>query len=49
MQNLVAEGVIEKFVGLDMSDTETVFDRCLDACLKIKRVRAGQPAERSWA
>lgn len=31
------EGQIEKFVGLDMSDGDTVFDRCLDACHKIKR------------
>lgn len=30
---------MEKFVGLDMSDTDTVFDRCLDACHKIKKVR----------
>lgn len=36
---MVGEGVVEKFVGLDMSDTDTVFDRCLDACHKIKKVR----------
>ncbi|EFN59059.1 hypothetical protein CHLNCDRAFT_137776 [Chlorella variabilis] len=36
-KHLVEEGQIEKFVGLDMSDGDTVFDRCLDACHKIKR------------
>ena len=31
------EGVIEKFIGLDMSDAETVFDRCLEAMQKVKK------------
>lgn len=30
--------MIEKFVGLDMSDADTVFDRCLDACHRIRKV-----------
>lgn len=38
---MVGDGIVEKFVGLDMSDGDTVFDRCLDACHKIKKVRAG--------
>jgi hypothetical protein len=37
-QQLEKEGVIEKFVGLDMSDADTVFDRCLGAMQKIKKV-----------
>lgn len=41
-QHLLEEGVIEKFVGLDMSDADTVFDRCLDACHKIRKVRLGR-------
>lgn len=40
MQHMVKEGFVEKFVGLDMSDADTVFDRCLDACHKIKKVCA---------
>jgi hypothetical protein len=35
---MVGEGIVEKFVGLDMSDADTVFDRCLDAIIKIKKV-----------
>ena len=37
-QSLKTEGIIEKFVGLDFSDADTVFDRCLDAINKIKKV-----------
>lgn len=36
-QMMVKEGVIEKFIGLDMSDAETVFDRCLAAILRVKK------------
>ena len=36
---MVAEGVIEKFIGLDMSDAETVFDRCLAAINKARGAR----------
>ena len=43
-QDMVAEGVIEKFIGLDMSDAETVFDRCLEAIKRVKKVGAGGPA-----
>ena len=35
-QELVKEGIVERFVGLDMSDAETVFDRCLAAILKVR-------------
>jgi len=31
------EGVIERFIGLDMSDAESVFDRCLAAMQKVRR------------
>lgn len=37
-QSMVEEGVIEKFIGLDMSDAETVFDRCLEAIQRVKKV-----------
>jgi hypothetical protein len=37
------DGTIEKFVGLDMSDAETVFERCLEAILKVKKVGGGGP------
>lgn len=36
-QSMVEEGVIERFIGLDMSDAETVFDRCLEAIKKIRK------------
>lgn len=36
-KEMVAEGVIERFVGLDMSDVETVFDRCLEAINTTKK------------
>ena len=31
------EGVIERFIGLDMTDAETVFDRCLEGMIKVKK------------
>eukprot|EP00887_Chlorella_sp_A99_P000154 scaffold16.g154.t1 len=34
-KGLVAEGVIEKFIPLDMSTTDTVFGRCLDAIRRL--------------
>lgn len=40
-QHLVTEGVVEKFVGLDMGDADTVFERCLEACHKIKKASHG--------
>jgi hypothetical protein len=33
----VEEGFIERFIGLDMSDGDTVFDRCLDACHRVRK------------
>ncbi len=39
LQTLVEEGIVERFIGLDMSDAETVFDRCLEAIKKVKKVR----------
>ena len=37
-QTMVTDGIIEKFVGLDFSDAETVFDRCVSAINDIKEV-----------
>ena len=31
----MAEGVAEKFVGIDFTDGETVFDRCAEAIQKV--------------
>ncbi len=39
-QLLEKEGIIEKFVPVDFSDAETVFDRCLEA-LKEARKQLG--------
>ena len=36
-QTLQEEKLAEKFVGIDFSDAETVFDRCLAAVKKIKK------------
>lgn len=38
-QSLKNEGMIEKFVGLDFSDADTVFERCLEVLSNIKKVR----------
>ena len=35
-KSMVAEGVIEKFIPLDMSDAETVFERALEAIKKVR-------------
>ena len=44
---LQAEGIIEKFVGLDMSDGPTVFERALEAVQRVKKARAaGVPPTR---
>ena len=40
-QVLVEEGVAEKFIGLDMSDAETVFQRCLDSINLVREVGSG--------
>lgn len=37
-QSLKTEGMIERFVGLDFADADTVFDRCMDAINKVKKV-----------
>lgn len=36
-QTLQGERLAEQFVGIDFSDAETVFDRCLTAVRKIKK------------
>ena len=36
-QTLQEEKLAEQFVGIDFSDAETVFDRCLAAVKKIKK------------
>ena len=38
IQVLVEEGVAEKFIGLDMSDAESVFQRCLDSINTVREV-----------
>ena len=38
-QTMVTEGIIEKFVGLDFSDADTVFERCVTAINAMKKVR----------
>lgn len=38
-QNLVKEGMVEQFMGIDFADADTIFDRCLAAINKIKQVR----------
>jgi len=33
---LVEEGVIEKFIAIDFSDTDVLFDKCMDAIKEVK-------------
>ncbi len=40
-QTMAAEGLIEKFVGLDFADADTVYNRCVDAIQSIKKVPGG--------
>ena len=52
-QTMATEGLIEKFVGLDFADAETVFDRCFSAIQAIKKVlprnlRACTPAKLAY-
>ena len=37
-QTLETDGIIEKFIGVDFSDAETVFDLCLKAIRKAQSV-----------
>lgn len=37
-QTLQDEKLIEKFVGIDFSDADSVFDKCLVAIRKVKKV-----------
>ncbi len=34
-QTLVTEGIAEKFIGIDFTDGETVFERCVEAIQKV--------------
>ena len=43
-QTMAAEGLIEKFVGLDFADADTVYNRCVDAIQSIKKVPNGLEA-----
>jgi len=36
-RGMESEGVIERFIGLDMSDSETVFERALESILRVKK------------
>lgn len=38
-QSLQEDGKIEQFVGIDFSDSESAFERCVSAIHKIKSVR----------
>ena len=40
-QTMASDGIVEKFVGLDFTDADTVFDRCVKAINAIKKVRTG--------
>ncbi len=37
-QNLQDVNMIEKFIGIDFSHAESVFDKCLAACKKVQKV-----------
>jgi hypothetical protein len=37
-QTLQDDNMIEKFIGIDFSDAEAVFDKCLAACKKVQKV-----------
>ena len=37
-QTLQDDKMIEKFIGIDFSDAESVFDKCLAACKKVQKV-----------
>ena len=39
-QSMVKEGLVERFVGIDFSDADTIYDRCLAAINEVKQVRA---------
>ncbi|KAL3140541.1 hypothetical protein ABBQ32_005121 [Trebouxia sp. C0010 RCD-2024] len=47
-QTLQDEKLAEKFVGIDFSDAETVFDRCLAAVKKIKKADLHNPGSVLW-
>ena len=36
-KQMVEQGIIERFIGLDMTDAETVFERCLKEIQRVKR------------
>lgn len=42
-QTMEAEGIIEKFIGVDFSDADTVFQQCLTAIKKAQAVRLCPP------
>lgn len=44
-QSMVNEGLVERFVGIDFSDADTIYDRCLAAIIKVKQVRARTAAQ----
>jgi len=37
-QTLQDEKMIEQFIGIDFADADSVFDKCLAACKKVKKV-----------
>ena len=37
-QTLVTEGVVDKFIGIDFAEAESVFDRCCAAVQSVQKV-----------
>ena len=42
-RGLETEGLIKKFVPIDFAEADTVFERCLAAVNKVKKVRLTEP------
>lgn len=40
-RSLEAEGILERYIGLDFSEPDTVFDRCIEVIKGIRKVRLG--------
>ena len=37
-QTLVTEGIVDKFIGIDFAEAESVFDRCCAAVQSVQKV-----------
>ena len=47
-KGLVDDGLAERFVALDFADTDTLFDRVLEACKMVRARCAGLGWPRGW-